>query len=71
MNAVKTISYWIGCCIVSALSVATVIWLLFKMNIIEIPPVFIFYYGIIDGTFVIILKGLNKAFDNFLKKNRK
>jgi hypothetical protein len=68
-NFVKTVTYWIVRCIICACDAAIPIWLLHELHIIDIPLIFIFYYGIITGTIAVLLRAAGKALDRYMKKN--
>lgn len=68
-NFVKTVTYWIVRCIICACDAAIPIWLLHELHIIDIPLIFIFYYGIITGTIAVLLRAAVKALDRYMKKN--
>lgn len=67
---VKTVTYWVVRCIICACDAAIPIWLLHKLNIIDIPLIFIFYYGIITGTIAVLLRAAGKALDHYMNKNK-
>lgn len=69
MKNVKLFVDWIVKCLVNAGDAALVIWLLHKMNVLDVPLEFIFYYGLILGTLRFTLMGLAKALDRYMKKN--
>ena len=67
---VKAVTYWVVRCIICAWDAAIPIWLLHKLNIIDIPLIFIFYYGIITGTIAVLLRAAGKALDRYTNKNK-
>ena len=70
-NFVKTVTYWIVRCIICACDAAIPIWLLHELHIIDIPLIFIFYYGIITGTINLLCRALNRALAKYDKTDKK
>ena len=65
----KLFGEWIGRCLASVLSAATVVLILRFTNIMTIPNVFIFYFGIIDGTIWLGLYHLAHKIKSYIGKD--
>lgn len=60
MNSLKLIISWFIKCILYASDAAIVVWLLHKFNLLDVPIIFIFYFGIIISTYHTVLVGINR-----------
>ena len=70
-NTIKTLVTWIVKVIVSSCDAAIAVWLLHKMAVLDVPVVFIFYYGIIIGTFNLFLSVAYRALAKYDKTEKK
>ena len=64
-NTVSILVNWIVKVIVSSCDAAIAVFLLHKMNVLDIPILFIFYYGIIIGTFNLFLTAAYRALGKY------
>ena len=69
-NTITILVNWIVKVIVSSCDAAIAIWLLHKMAVLDVPVVFIFYYGIIIGTFNLFLSVVHKALAKYDKTEK-
>lgn len=70
-NTVRILTNWIVKVIVSASDAAIAVFLLHKMNVLDIPILFIFYYGIIIGTFNLLLAALYRGLAKYDRTEKK
>ena len=70
-NTVSILVNWIVKVIVSSCDAAIAVFLLHKMNVLDIPILFIFYYGIIIGTFNLLLAALYRALGKYDRTEKK
>lgn len=60
MNSLKIFFTWLIKCVLYASDAAIVVWLLHKFNLMDVPLIFIFYFGIIISTYHTVLVGINR-----------